>query len=190
MFKKVAIDVDEVLVNLLKPMAKWKRYSLPTNRKYNYLYREIFNVTEEESQEILRGFYSSNEFIDLKPILGSQYAMCSLKKQCKKMYIVTGRQEIVREKTELWLDTFFPGIFDDVILTNSFTENEIKKVDICRALNIDYIIDDNIQICKECIDSGMNATNFIGDVDIYPWCNPSEISMRGWGGNEKDVFIV
>lgn len=188
MLKKVAVDVDEVLVNLLQPMANWKKHKLPTTKRYNYLYREIFNVSEEESQKILHEFYQSKDFMYLKPIKGSQYAMCKLRDKTKKMYIVTGRQEIVREKTELWIDTFFPGIFDDVILTNSFTKDEVKKVHICKSLGINTIIDDNIDICNECINAGVDAINFIGD-DIYPWCEPSDISLRGWGKN-PEIFEI
>ena len=186
---RLAVDIDEVLVNLLEPMAKWRGVALPTRPKYKYLYREIFNCTEEQSQEILHKFYRSRDFLYLKPIRGSQPAMSNYRRVFDKMYIVTGRQDAVREITELWLDRYFPGVFDDVILTNSFTENEIKKVDICHALNISLIIDDNIDICNECIESGMDAINFIGE-DVYPWCEPSEISMRGWKNNTNKVIEV
>ena len=105
-----------------------------------------------------------------------------IRRNVEKMYIVTGRQDVVRKDTELWIDYFFPGIFDDVILTNSYTPNEVKKVDICRALNIGIIIDDNKSICDACIESGMTAVNFIGShkEDMYPWCEESEISLKGW----------
>lgn len=186
MNSKIAIDVDEVLVHLLKPMAKRRGVKLPENKKYNYLYREVFSCTEEESQVILRDFYMSEDFRNLKPIEGSQLAMNNLNMIFDKMYIITGRQEIVREPTEIWIEHFFPGVFDDVILTNSFTENEIKKVDVCRALGIACIIDDSIDTCNECIESGMEAINFIGN-DVYPWCEPSEISMRGWRRNQRDI---
>jgi len=179
---KIAIDVDEVLVHLLKPMAKRRGVKLPKNKKYNYLYREVFNCTEEESQIILRDFYMSDEFRNLEPIEGSQRAMKNLNMVFDKMYIVTGRQEIVREPTELWIEHFYPGIFDDVILTNSFTENEIKKVDVCRALGIGCIIDDSMGTCMECMEAGMDAINFVGE-EVYPWCEESDISQRGWMGH-------
>ena len=187
MQRKLAVDVDEVLVNLLEPMARWRGVALPTRPKYKYLYREIFNCTEEQSQEILHKFYKTKEFVYLKPILGSQPAMLNFKKDFSKMYILTGRQDDVRELTELWIDRFYPGIFTDVILTNSFTENEIKKVDICRSLGINAIIDDSLSTCNECIESGMEAINFIG-ADIYPWCEPSSISLRGWDTNQTEVI--
>ena len=184
MNSKIAIDVDEVLVHLLKPMAKRRGVKLPKNKKYNYLYREVFNCTEEESQVILRDFYMSEDFRNLKPIEGSQLAMNNLNMIFDKMYIITGRQEIVREPTEIWIEHFFPGIFDDFILQNSFTPHEVKKSDICRALNIGLIIDDNKGICDQCIEAGTDALNFVGD-EIYPWCEESEISIKGW--NIQDV---
>jgi hypothetical protein len=112
--------------------------------------------------------------------------MQNFKRTFDKLYIVTGRQDDVRESTELWIERYFPGIFDDVILTNSFTENEVKKVDVCRALGIGCIIDDSMQTCDECIEAGMDAINFVGE-DVYPWCEVSEISMRGWGSNQRGV---
>ena len=186
---KIAIDVDEVLVHLLKPMAKRRGVKLPKNQKYNYLYREVFNCTEEESQKILQEFYLSDDFRNLKPIKGSQKAMQNLNMVFDKMYIVTGRQETVREPTELWIEHFYPGIFDDVILTNSFTEHEVKKVDVCRALGIGCIIDDSIGTCNECMEAGIDALNFIGE-EVYPWCEESDISIRGWIGNQHKVFEV
>jgi len=179
MNSKIAIDIDEVLVHLLNPMAKRRGVKLPKNKKYNYLYREVFNCTEEESQVILHDFYMSEDFRKLKPIEGSQLAMNNLNTIFDKMYIITGRQEIVREPTELWIEHFFPGVFDDVILTNSFTPHEVKKSDICRALNIGLIIDDNKGICDQCIEAGTDALNFVGE-DVYPWCEESEISIKGW----------
>jgi 5'(3')-deoxyribonucleotidase len=126
----------------------------------------------------------SEDFRNLKPIEGSQLAMNNLNTIFDKMYIITGRQEIVREPTELWIEHFFPGVFDDVILTNSFTPHEVKKSDICRALNIGLIIDDNKGICDQCIEAGTDALNFVGE-DVYPWCEESEISIKGW--NIQDV---
>lgn len=179
---RIAIDVDEVLVKFLYPMAKHHKqvHKLWSKSKYNYVYRQIFEIDEVESQRMVREFYKSKDFMDLTPIKGSQLAMYKLRGDAKKMYVLTGRQEVVRDETETWINHYFPGIFDDIILTNSYTPNEVKKIDICRALNIGLLIDDNIDICKECIADGVEAVNFIGQDEIYPWCEKSEISLNGW----------
>ena len=178
---RVAIDIDEVLVNFLFPMAKHnhKMHKLWSKPKYNYVYREIFDIDEVTSQKMVQEFYRSKAFMDLTPIPGSQKAMYKLRRKAKKMYIVTGRQDSVREETEAWIQTYFPGVFDDVILTNSYTPHEVKKSDICRALNIGLIIDDNKGICDQCTGAGTDALNFVGD-EMYPWCEESEISIKGW----------
>ena len=175
---RIAIDIDEVLVQFLYPMAKHHHKTIRKNR-YSYVYRQIFDIDEVTSQKMVQEFYQSKAFMDLTPIHGSQKAMYKLREKAKKMYIVTGRQDTVRDETEAWIQTYFPYVFDDVILTNSYTPHEVKKSDICRALNIGLIIDDNKGICDQCMEAGTNALNYIGD-DIYPWCEESEISIKGW----------
>ena len=140
--QRIAVDLDEVLVPFVRPMAAWHRREMPSARKYKYVYRDMFQVSEEESQRMVRDFYKTPEFLFLHPILGSQRAMLRMRRGANKMYIVTGRQDAAREQTELWVDRNFPGIFDDVILTNSYTPHEVSKVDICRSLAINSIIDD------------------------------------------------
>ena len=176
---RIAIDIDEVLVPFLRPMAKYHNKSISKTR-YSYVYRDIFDITEEESQKMVQEFYKSRDFTRLVPIKGVQKAMYKIRRDANKMYIVTGRQDTVREETETWVQTYFPGVFDDVILTNSYTPHEVKKSDICRALNIGLIIDDNRGICDQCIEAGTDALNFIGADEIYPWCEESEISIKGW----------
>jgi 5'(3')-deoxyribonucleotidase len=177
--QRIAVDIDEVLVPFVRPMAAWHRREMPTARKYKYVYRDMFNVTEEESQRMVHDFYKTPEFLYLRPIMGSQRAMLRMRRGATKMYIVTGRQDAAREQTELWIDRHFPGIFDDIILTNSYTPMEVKKVDICRSLALDTIIDDSIDTCLECMQAGMDAIHFVGD-EVYPWCEESDISVRGW----------
>ena len=179
--QRVAIDIDEVLVPFVKPMARWRGHQMPpSNTKYKYLYREMFGISEDESRRMVREFYDSSEFLNLQPIHNSQIGIVKLRGRSEKMYAVTGRQECARVKTEEWLLKHFPGMFDDLVITNSFTDHEIKKVDICRSLAIDLIIDDNIEICRECKEAGIRAQNFMGYEEVYPWCDYTDMSMFGW----------
>jgi hypothetical protein len=132
---------------------------------------------------MIREFYDSEAFAQL-PVM--PYALPALQKLAKNntLYIITGRQDIVRDKTETWVETHFPGVFKDVILTNSYTPYEVQKVDVCHKLNIGLLIDDNIQACADCIDQGVDAFNFIGD-PVYPWCFRTRISLPSW----KDILL-
>jgi hypothetical protein len=114
----------------------------------------------------------------MPPIKNAIDAMIELKKD-NKLFIVTGRQEIVRNKTEKWVHDNFPGIFSDVVMTNSFTVAEVPKVDVCKMLNIGLMFDDSFDVCKDCLNEKISAINFIGD-PMYPWCHESTISVKSW----------
>ena len=147
---------------------------LPPNgqkdRQDPYIYRKALGITEEESRVMVREFYESEEFKNLKPFKHSAYTLSQLKDRGHRIYAVTGRQSVVREGTEVWLNKYFPGVFDDLVLTNSFTPKEIPKADLCLALNISTIIDDGFRTCVECHDNGIKAINFVGK-PMYPWCH-------------------
>ena len=179
--QRIAIDIDEVLVPFVKPMAKWRGLKMPpSTNKYKYVYKDMFNITQEESEKMVREFYDSEEFHKLSPIYNSQLGVIKLRGKACKIYAVTGRQNYVRNRTEELLLRHFPNMFDDVVMTNSYTEHEIKKVDVCRSLAIDLIIDDNTDICRECHQAGIKAKNFMGFEEVYPWSEYSELSMFGW----------
>ena len=103
---RVAIDIDEVLVKFLFPMANHHRqvHKIWSKPKYRYVYREIFEVDEPTSQKMVQEFYQSKDFMNLTPMRGSQKAMFNLKERYDKMYVLTGRQDIAREETEAWID--------------------------------------------------------------------------------------
>jgi 5'(3')-deoxyribonucleotidase len=175
---RIAVDVDEVLTPLLPTMMKWRKPRVPVPPKYPYIYRKIYGVSEEESALMVREFYDSEEFANLPVIPGALECLTDLK-QKSRLYVMTGRQNIVRSKTEKWIEQNFPGIFTDVILTNSFTKNEVSKAELCKILNIGLLIDDNLPACYDCRDSKILALNFIGD-PVYPWCYENKFSMKTW----------
>ncbi len=178
--KRVAIDLDEVLVSFVKPMAKFRGYKIPTTKKYEYVYKDMFNITELESRNMVHDFYESEEFAKLKPIKGTCKQMGHLRDYADKMYIVTGRQDYARDQTEKWLRYWFPNTFDDLIMTNSYTDHEIEKHEICRSLALDSIIDDSFDVCTKCNRMNIDAYNIVGYGDIiYPWSVHSNMA-RTW----------
>jgi len=179
---KLAVDLDEVLVPLLRPMMKWHGTKEPQTT-YKYLFREVFQCSEDKSKQILHKFYKSEDFANLEPLPNSQQAIEILRNLdvWDRMYIVTGRQDIVRRDTEEWIDKHFPHMFDDIILTNSFTEHEVKKADVCRCLGITLLVDDSLHNCREAERAGIHAVNFTGfDNLVYPWCEENDISFNDW----------
>ena len=179
---RIAVDIDEVLMPFVKPMAKWRKLTMPTKTKYSYIYSNMFKITNDESSEMVREFYNSETFREIKPFDDSLKAIKLLREQYDKIYIVTGRQSCARDVTEKWIDTHYPGLFDDVILTNSFTNHEVFKSDICTCLDIGTIIDDNDVTCALCKHVGVKPIHFAGydGVNKYPWCYMNTNSILGW----------
>tara|TARA_B110000467_G_C18108991_1_gene361434 strand:- start:101 stop:670 length:570 start_codon:yes stop_codon:yes gene_type:complete len=178
---RVAINIDEVLVEFLKPMAQHNKLKLPSKPRYSYVYRNIFDLSQEESTKMVRDFYDSQTFNNLQPIHGSRAIVQMMRPKISKIYAITGRQKCVRHKTEDWLDDNFPRLFDDMILTNSYTPRQVCKADICSSLNIDTIIDDSNIDCGICRYMGINPIHFAGyDEEMYPWCYEDETSVTSW----------
>ena len=51
---RIAIDLDEVLVPFLKPLARYHGRDISSKTKHPYLFREVFECTEEESQRMIQ----------------------------------------------------------------------------------------------------------------------------------------
>jgi hypothetical protein len=179
---RIAVDIDEVLMPFVKPMARWRKLSMPTKAKYSYIYSNMFNITAAESKDMVYKFYDSEVFEMIQPIEGSVEAIKKLRGQFDKMYIVTGRQEYARSATEDWVDFHFPNMFDDIILTNSYTNREVCKSDICTCLNIGTIVDDNDMTCALTERVGVKAIHFAGydGNNVYPWCYYDKKSVLSW----------
>ncbi len=176
--KIIAVDIDEVLCSFLYPLMHWKKF-IPKTKKYPYHYAKIMDISEKDSQQMVQDFYNSEDFANINPLMGSQAGIAYLKSRGHKLYVLTGRQSSVRQKTETWLDTHFPCAFDDLVITNSYTPYEVPKSDICRSLNIGLIIDDNLRTCMDCEGHHIRAVNFVGD-PLYPWCEKNEFSVERW----------
>ncbi len=144
--KTIAVDIDEVLCPFLLPMAKWKGLKIKKD-SYPYVYKDIFDISVSESREMVYGFYESDEFKQLEPITGAYQGIARLYDHGYKIYIVTGRQSSVRDETERWLTMNFPFHVHDLIMTNSYTKNEIATDDICTSIGANMITDDNYDSC-------------------------------------------
>ncbi len=169
---RIAIDIDEVLCPFFRPMVKRVGKTPPT-RPHPYVYHRALNISEEESKKMVREFYESEEFKNLEPFKNADYTLYQLKDRGYRLYAMTGRQSVAREATERWLNTHFPYAFDDLVMTNSYTMDEIPKSKLCLAMDISTIIDDSFETCFGCKTKGIDVINFIGS-PMYPWCHARE----------------
>lgn len=182
--KRIAIDMDEVLFPMIKPLSKhysskYKR-AIPAKLPKNYNYSQYFNITEMESKLLVESFYYS-EHANVKPLQHSVDAMKALADE-NLLYVVTGRQTYNQciSVTHDLLNEYFNGIFDDVYFTNSYSlyGPEIPKSEICKKLAIDVFVDDSVYNCIECEKiSNINSVVF-GE---YPWNEDTTLTkIKSW----------
>lgn len=179
--------MDEVLFPLLRPMLRHTKIKQPESSKYPYNYSVVMDRPREEAQQVLYDYYDSKEFNHVLPIHGTLNVINRFKKNGYDLYLVTGRQARVRDKTEEWLNYWFPNTFKDIILTDSYTSKEVSKVDVCKNIGAGLIIDDSYETCVRCLDEGVSVINYIG-FPVYPWCEHNELSTCSWYDIEKRFF--
>lgn len=173
--KPIAIDMDEVLFPMIKPLTKFyqhkynKRLEKPNYSKY--LFSKIFNLPDIESKILTYEYYSSKYAHNVKPLSNSFQTLENLSNNFS-LYIVTGRQtyDVCKENTEYLIQKHFPNIFDDIIYTNSFSleGEEISKLDACKYIDSQLFIDDSLDNCKACQTNGIDSIVF----GNYNWNKP------------------
>lgn len=176
--KRIAVDIDEVLSPFSRPMfervgRKWPEGQTP------YHYASALGISQSDSERMVYDFYESREFAELQPLSGAQAGLAFIRSIGYDIYIVTGRQDRVRQKTEEWIDRHFPNTVNEIILTNSYTPYEVKKVDICKSLAVGAIVDDSFQVCLECECQHIKGINYVGD-PVYPWCRETQLGAHSW----------
>ena len=154
----VLSDFDEVLLNDYKKHDKELRNNGIVN---NDVYiRKMFDWSEEE--EAL--YYKKNieRLASLfEPIKDCSKYIKKLRENGHCIYIISGRDNgeysDPYNMTIKWLKKYDIE-YDKLILTNAYNHQE--KADICIKNNVDIMIDDSINVCLKCSESGIKSLLF------------------------------
>jgi len=145
---KIGIDIDDVLAAFNSGFVKYYNENFGTKYSYSdikdYDYSKTYkDVAPEVIFDRVFQFVNSPDFDNVDPIIGSQDGISSLKGN--QLFVITSRSTDIKELTLNWLEKNFPT-FEDVIFTNSFTQNPTlkaeKKSAAGRRLGIKYMVED------------------------------------------------
>lgn len=178
---KIALDLDEVLVPMLSHLNTHyeKQYNrkvkTPLSKATEYNFSTIFDITPREAQWLVYSFYSSDEHKKIKALPGTKETVVLWKSLGYDLYILTSRQSYSRKYTYDLVTRNFGNIFDDIIYCNSHSllGDKIEKGDVCNALGIDVLIDDNIANLRNLPDFTQGIL-FTGP-DPYPWTKCAQL---------------
>lgn len=164
---RIGVDLDETLSQTFGPCLEYIRTKTGIPHGYDDLsdhnFWEIPGIPL--TKEAALGFFAEfdrdhdPDHASILPVHGSVEAIGELKRRGYELHVITARGDNVRELTRLWISKHFPETFADVHFTNHYSSDEKKKPksEVCRALGIGLMIEDNIDYALELADNGVRT---------------------------------
>jgi hypothetical protein len=161
---RIGIDFDETVADSIQMIIKLHNKQYGTNYKkeevVKYKVEEVWDGPKEEWMAKLDEFLSAKNAAHLDPVVGAIPAIDALKKAGHELSIITARGESDVEATELWLKMHFPSTFEGVHYGHARSEDPTKrrsKSAMCKALGIELMIDDHMNVAKDCAEAGIRV---------------------------------
>ena len=189
---KIWVDLDEVLAQFLVAYLEYQNNTYGTNYKFkdvsDYDVWKVRGGTREQIVEKVYDFHKTPYFANIKPIEWALPVLKRLKKD-HELYLITSRQDSVKEQTKLRINKYFPDIFSDLFFVNHFSTewSQRKKSDVCNEVGIDVMIEDSLIYAEDCA---------VGERKVLlcnrPWNQAQTISpniQRVQDRNEIDSLI-
>lgn len=157
---RIGIDLDEVIVELVKPVIDYYNNKYKTNIKYEDITSYNFwehgiGRNRDEAITILDDFYDLPIFEKLPFINGAKSAIKILKDE-NSLSILTSRPLRYKPKTQ----TFILNNLGDIATyyTTDFSKEEgLTKAEKAKQLNLDVIIEDNQDYALDCLNKGIRV---------------------------------
>ena len=165
-------DLDDVLFDFVTPFFEWHNHRYGTDltpealASSKYLF-PAWDGTPEEAVARVSQFFGEVDILGLEPIPGA--AECLEELHAKyDLALVTARDPEYAEVTEAWIEKYFAGVFDRVVLGIGHSERgerSITKADVCRQIGADVLVDDQVGHLAGAAEAGVRTFLFGG----YPW---------------------
>lgn len=171
----IAIDCDDVLTPSVPSIVSWYNETHGTSAKDDDFYNEdpkIWDAVDaEEKYTRIRAFLRSERFAqEAKPFEDAISIVHELAK-LHELHLVTGRSQSVDIATHAMLDAYFKDVFVSVEHVGPMKQPDgtyfkRSKGEVCKLINADVLIDDNIHHAKNVLDTGTPHVIVFGD---YGW---------------------
>ena len=179
---KIGIDVDGVILDYervlktygdLYDLIELKKDGI-INRNEHYL-RNRYNWTEEERMNFVNQYFLKlSRQAELMP--GAKDVIRLLQKDGHELIVISARgitvegmQDVAREKFEQ----------ENISFSKYYWKQE-DKLEVAKKEKIDYMIDDNFDICKKLSENGIK-TIYFRDKDMKKLENENVIEVSNWG---------
>jgi len=163
----IAVDLDDVLADSLTSFIEFYNKYYDKELRYEdftaYTLNEIKRIPREEENKILEHFDKSEYFDNIKPMRDAVEVIEELSKK-HEIIIITSRTKDKEQKTINWVNKFLKGIKKVYFIRKNYHEKPKTKSEICKEINANILIEDNLSYAKNCAENGIKVLL----VD-YPW---------------------
>ena len=160
---KIAIDLDDVLSNTYEVFIEFINERIETpirfNDMINYHLHEILKISRGKEIEAIREFDNSKFFDMIEKKEGSSEAIKDLKKKYE-LAVITSRPLDIRNQTVNWINKHFPEIKNVYFINKDYYNETKSKAEICKEINAEIIIEDNLDYAKECLKENIRVLLF------------------------------
>lgn len=163
--RKIASDVDEVLLSFIPALRDYYNRKFSTNLVkedyYCYDLEKVWGCTKQRAIEIVTGFYMTEEFKKIPPLEGAQEATMILSEK-NNIEAVTSRPTFIEIETKESLKRHFGRTISSIFVNGQYGNgsSSLDKSDYCLKNKIYTILEDNLDIAKKCADRGMRVFLF------------------------------
>lgn len=160
---KIGIDIDGVILDFERTMRTYaelydalilKKDGVKNKDEFSYLNR--YDWTEEEKSVFINNYlvYATINSTPLIPLAKTMLEIFD--KESIEYYFITARGLIKKETKDAVINVFNRNNID----TSNIYFGVSNKVDMCKKLGIDYMIEDNPNTCKALIDNNIKTLYF------------------------------
>jgi uncharacterized HAD superfamily protein len=174
--QRIAVDLDDVISEHAQAFITFSNTYYGTKlaiEDYSENWSELWGIDYPELNERVAQF-SYSEIPKNAPIPG---AFDALKKLAANytLIIVTSRKKKFEQISQQWVQKYFPDVFEAIYFAgiwDTITPESIKgtKAEICRVLDVDYLIDDQLKHCLAFAEFGVQGILF----GNYSWNQSSD----------------
>ncbi len=159
---RIHVDVDDTLADTTTMILHYLKikHNIILDRT-KLVYPNYLDVLfKSYSTRIVRDFENSEFHKEIAPLQNSIEMIRKLAEK-HELIIISGRRLDLKEKTIDWLSKFFPKCFKDVHLVNHFPnegeERGLPKDELCKKLNCDFSIDDDVNVALKIASYGIKV---------------------------------
>ncbi len=176
---RIAIDIDEVLVDFLGAFLEHHNRNFGTNyrREDFHAFGMHFTMTEDLETIVsrLHAFNDTDEFKNILPMPDAIEAINRLAEN-HELVVVSSRPETIHDASREWVTQHFRGKFSSFhFSSHPHVARAAKqtKADLCELVKADYMIEDALDHALPCAQRGIKVLLF-----DTPWNQQAEMTLN------------